>query len=270
MRTSLIITAYDKHDLTVFHVKESMKSSLLPGEIIVVNDGGDPKLKEMLIGIDKKCPILYARVHQDIPWNYTGARNLGVWLSSGDLLIMEDKDNIPSKEVYKLGVKFMEENPDVGRLYFGRRPKVYFTEIQDKEMDDWPTHKSRIPHQDTHIMRRESYLKIKGCDERFAGRYAWASSDWRRRMNRAGIVSDSISFHYFSVVDGESEGHLRRKSYKNYGMARERLTVKQYEELDERTKRIYKETFTKDGTKQYAHTQSPIGILNFTYDYELL
>ena len=44
MTLSIIITAYDQEELTVVHVRECMNSTLLPDEIIVVNDHGDPNL----------------------------------------------------------------------------------------------------------------------------------------------------------------------------------------------------------------------------------
>ena len=243
MRLSVIITAYDAHEVTTLHVKEAMNSSRIPDEIIVVNDHGDHNLKEMLQKLDKKCPIIYAYIMEDIEWNYTGARNLGYWLSRGDFVSMEDTDNIPSTEAYKDALAFMEENPHVGRLLYGRRPKVYLKDIKGKEQKDWPDVLGARPaHQDTQMLRREVYMKVKGCDERFAGRYAWACADWRRRLNRAGIESAQAFTHFWAIIDGETQGLVRRKSYKNYGLARE-----------------------KDG-----HIQSPIGVINFKYEFEIL
>ena len=45
---SVIVTAYDQHYVTTDHVREVMKSTLTPYEVIVVNDGGHPSLKGML------------------------------------------------------------------------------------------------------------------------------------------------------------------------------------------------------------------------------
>ena len=135
--------------------------------------------------------------------------------------------------------------------------------IKDKKQEDWVIYKTKRPHDDTIFLTRETYLKIKGCDERFAGRYAWSSADWRRRIMRAGIIEGRTSIYYFAILHQDTNScecgeekitdknksfctrcnlFIRRKSYKNYEMARE-----------------------KDG-----HIQSPIGILNFTYEYETL
>jgi len=241
MRLSVIITCYNVHEVSVAHVRECMKSSYVPDEIVVVNDAGTPDLKDKLLELDINTRIVYARINEDIEWNYTGARNLGVWLSRGEYLCMEDNDNIPSPDVYRDGLQFLSDNPNVGRLVFGKRPVVKLEDL-DKPMEEW-THYGRRPyHRDTQMLPRATYLTVKGCDERFAGKYAWACTDWRRRLNRAGIETGQIANPYYAVVDGETQGLIRRKSYTNYGYARER-----------------------DG-----HTQPPIGMLNFSYTFEIL
>jgi len=235
MKLSVIITAFDSHEVTVLHVKECMNSTRVPDEVIVINDHGDPSLKEMLQKIDKKCPLIYAYILDDIPWNYTGARNLGYWLSRGDILSMEDNDHIPSRGLYEEAMEYVEQNPNVGRVLSGKRPKIFKKEALSLPMEKWTSLGSRQTHQDTQFLRREVYMKVKGCDERFAGAYAWACTDWRRRLQRAEIETGSVHASYWAIVDGETSTLVRRKSYRNYEYAREN---------DE-------------------HIQSPIGIMNF-------
>lgn len=241
MKLSCVITAYDSHEITVSHVRESMNSSRTPDEIIVVNDHGDPCLKEMLLKVEKKCPLIYAYITEDIPWNYTGARNLGYWLSRGDILAMEDNDHIPTKDLYKDAMAYMETNPDIGRLLVQRRHRVTEVDVTTKPVEEWTALGDRPKHQDTQFLRREVYMKVKGCDERFAGAYGWGCADWRRRLMRAEIKTADIPSHYWVVIDFETK-LIRRKSYRNYGYARER-----------------------DG-----HIQSPIGTLNFHWTFEYL
>ena len=241
MKLSIIISAYDRHDITTIHVRECMNSIRLPDEIIVVNDGGSDDLKDMLLKLDIKCKIIYAKIHENIEWNYTGARNLGVWLSSGDVLSMEDTDNIPNKRVYGEALKVLESG-FIGRVICSKRPKVSIEDIMTKPQVQWPVSHFRPYHRDTQFIPRSIYLQLKGCDERFAGRYAWACADWRRRLLRANIPDRQIEEYYYAVVDGDTKSLIRRKSYTNYELARE-----------------------DDG-----HIQSPKGILNFTYNYEIL
>lgn len=247
---SIIIPSYDRPEITKIHVRECMESTRMPDEIIVVNDAGDPALREMLLELDFKCKVVYARINEDIAWNYTGARNLGVFLSQGDFLSVEDVDNIPSDTAYASALAKMKDEPEFARIMYGKRVKitseVALTWPREKWREFYKKETTRAPHQDTQMLRRDLYLTVKGCDERFAGRYAWACSDWRRRLMRAGFQSSSVSDFFISVYDAETHTLLRRKSYKNYEMA--------------------------SGRKGYPkdHTQSPIGMLNFTYEYEIL
>jgi len=105
---SVIITAYDQHDLTIVHVGECMKSTRIPDEIIVVNDGGTPDLREKLKVLPRNTKIIYARINEDVPWNYTGARNLGIWLSRGDYISIEDTDHIPHRKFYESALEIFK------------------------------------------------------------------------------------------------------------------------------------------------------------------
>ena len=210
-----------------------------------------------------KTKVIYAYIIDDIPWNYTGARNLGVWLSTGNLIVSEDNDNIPSRKLYEDMYNFLKDNPDHDYILGGRRPRVSLKEVLSKPMEEWETQGGSPAHDDSFMIHRKAYIKVKGYDERFARKYAWACTDWRRRHDRANSKISRITTHYFNVPDGETKTcqcekskeersktihcvdcklMFKRRSYKNYEYARE-----------------------SDG-----HTQSPIGILNFTYEHEVL
>ena len=112
-KISTLISAYNKHDITTSHVRECMNGTLIPDEIIVVNDGGTPDLKDKLMALDKKTKIIYAEIlPPKIPWNYTGARNLGMWLSTGDYISLEDNDHIPDRNYYQDCVNTFKEHPE--------------------------------------------------------------------------------------------------------------------------------------------------------------
>lgn len=243
MKLSVIIPAYARHPLTVKHVEECLKSSKIPDEIIVINDGGDPCLREMLLEL-KPFPwftqITYAYIDQDILWNYNGAVNLGVWLSTGDVIAIEDTDHIPDRELYEMGLKFLAENPDIDRL--GVRRKVVHLNELEKPMEEWISTKGWGSNQMVTLLRRDVYLKLKGQDERFAGHYGWMAYDWPMRYRRAGIKTATINY-YWAVIGDEGEPGLKR------GLSAE-------------NRKIYRENCVSNS---YQH---PEGILKFTYQYE--
>ena len=240
---STIITAYNNDDLIIAHLKGSMDVSRIPDEIIVVNDGGDDSLRDKIKAIDKKCPIIYVKIHEDITWNYNGACNLAVWLSKGDFLAFEDADNIPSYEFYQLALDKFETLPDVVRMQARGRNIVSLEDMLTKPKDEWTILKAMGPNMGTAIIRRHAYLTVKGQDERFCGRYGYMYYDWKSRMMRAFPSYSGQAGNYFYTMDGQTD--LKR------GMNPE-------------NRKIYRDNAREE------RTQSPYGMLNFTYDFELL
>ena len=281
-KLSTIITTYDQHAVTLVHVLACMNSSRPPDEIIVVDDHGHPGMRDLLVSMKKTVPVTYARIKEDIPWNYTGARNLGVWLSTGDMLSIEDTDNIPSEHAYRDSLEFFDKNPDAGHLLYGKRAKITKKTALNVPIKEWKTLGSRPRHSDTCMLRRDTYLDLKGCDERFAGKYAWACTNWRRRLQMAGHIVEGlkmgqmrpapncISTHFWTVIDGETSEEglvIRRKSYENYNLASDRSSVSKYLKL---FRKIGDEGELKEVESEKGHIQAPLGIINFTYTYERL
>ena len=249
-KLSLIITAYDHHDLTVEHVKQVMRCQKVPDEIIVVNDGGTHDLKDKLLNeigrqgefcrsqlLDgKTTKLIYARIDEDILWNYNGACNLGTWLSTGDLVSFEDNDNLPSPEFYEQAISLLSDpRNNIGRVIARKRYDI--NNLETKEVIG-----KRGPNQGTYMIKREVLLNLKGQDEKFCGRYGWMYYDWRRRMLRSGIDFGMAGYYYY-YVDGQSNiPHKNDKA--NYSILRHN------------TRR--------------EKLQSSGGILNFTYTWEVL
>ena len=234
-KISVIITAYDKHNVTVAHVRECMNVDVTPHEIIVVNDGGDPSLEKMLEVIPRKCPLIYARIKEDILWNYNGACNLGAWIATGDYLMFEDNDNIPTKTVYKQMLDVFKEKPEIGRITGVKRMEIEQQDL-DKPSEEWVQRGGRGPNMGTAMIRRDIYMKIKGQDERFCGRYGWMYYDLRAKLLR---LTQFTKAGYFWFVRDAQSNLDRKTSSKNFGIYRRNARG----EL----------------------SQSPEGIINFTY-----
>lgn len=241
---SIIITALDKPKITATHVRECMNSTVIPDEIIVVNDCGDDSLRDELLKLEKKTKIIYAKVLDDIPWNYNGACNLGAWLSTGDIIGFEDTDNIPQKDFYKGALEILASKPNIGRV-IGKHRYDVTSEGLDKPVDEWEVIGGRGPNQGSYLMRRDIYLKLKGQNEEMCGRYGWMYYEWKRRLlnpDKGGTEFSSFG-HFYYVTDGQCGlGHKNERE--NYGL------------LNKSTRE--------------PHPHSELGILNFKYEYEEL
>lgn len=245
MNISVIIPAYQQDDLIKYHVEFCMASSRLPYEIIVVNDGGADSLKEKLLTINKKTRLIYAKIEQDIAWNQPGARNLGVWLSGGDYLALEDADHLPQENFYKEASQKLDEGADI--VLARKRWSLYMEDLVkgSKELRG-----QRGTHKFVSLIKRDVWLKMKGFDERFSGHYGWDVPDWKRKVQRHGFKYDQVGY-YYHIEDGLAPGKWRRVDANN----------KRFPEAD--NYRLLKEN------DRFARLQHPNGILNFNYTYEI-
>jgi glycosyltransferase involved in cell wall biosynthesis len=184
-----------------------MDVSRIPDEIIVINDGGKKALLGKLKKLERKCPIIYSRVQEDIEWNYNGACNLAFWLSSGDYLAFEDNDNFPSYTFYERALKALTDNPNISRCQAAKRKTVPHEELINKPRSEWTIVGKEGANMGTAMIPRWVYQDMKGHDERFCGRYGWMYYDWRTRaMSMVGPGNYSISEEeYFYTKGGQSD-----------------------------------------------------------------
>lgn len=245
MKLSVIVPAYNRHEMTVRHVAECLKSTRLPDEIVVVNDGGPENLRDMLLPLKGKVPIRYVRIDQDILWGYNMACNVGFWVSRGDIIALEDTDHVPSRNAYSEGLALFEANPGLMRLKYRRN----ILQIGDfgKPFEEWQSRKLIGANQMVSLFRRELYINLKGQDERFCGQYGYMAMDFHNR--EANMLKSTISLahkgFYWAIFGDEGEPGLKR------GMSPV-------------NRRFYRENSL---AKTWQH---PEGIIRCTYSYEEL
>jgi glycosyltransferase involved in cell wall biosynthesis len=90
VRISVITPTWQRHELLVDRCIPSVAAQTVPVEHVVVSDGPDPVLRELL------ADVVYAEVdqHYDDPVNVGArARNRGLEVASGDLIAYLDDDN---------------------------------------------------------------------------------------------------------------------------------------------------------------------------------
>lgn len=211
MKLSVVIPCYNRHELSARHVAECLRSTRVPDEIIVVNDGGPANLRDLLVessGPLPHPPIIYAKILEDIPWNYNGACNLGFWLASGDVVALEDTDHIPGRTLYADALDVFEKNPDLERLAVSR-DVVQISELS-KPFEEWQKRdRGWGPNDMVSFMRRSLYTRMKGQDERFARKYGYMAYDWKWRLKKLGVASKKIH-GYIAIIGDEGEPGLKR------------------------------------------------------------
>jgi glycosyltransferase involved in cell wall biosynthesis len=93
VRTSLIISTYNREDALDLVLKSVSALKVHPHEVIIADDGSGPKTAELIHRHQKSFPISLIHCHQeDKGFRLSHIRNKATALSSGDHLIFIDGD----------------------------------------------------------------------------------------------------------------------------------------------------------------------------------
>jgi glycosyltransferase involved in cell wall biosynthesis len=108
---TVITPTWQRHDILVNRCLPSVAAQTVPVEHIVVSDGPDPVLQELLASAD----VMYVEVdeHHTEGVNVGGwARNRGLEFASGDLIAYLDDDNVFRPNHVELLANALIEHPD--------------------------------------------------------------------------------------------------------------------------------------------------------------
>jgi glycosyltransferase involved in cell wall biosynthesis len=83
-------------------------------EWVVVNDGPDPKTRELVKNLKTECPIVYREMeHSQEGFGLCHGRNLGLSVASGEIVAYLDDDNALYPEYVKETKEYFAQNPEV-------------------------------------------------------------------------------------------------------------------------------------------------------------
>jgi len=171
MKTSVIITTFNRPDTLKEAVESVLNQSLLPFEIIIINDGKEFPTSEGHLSHPLVTIVRNARSR-----GANFSRNAGAKLSKGDILMFLDDDDTWEKDKIVEQLSHFENNPSIGLVYSGRR-MVYDTN-RSKEIYRVPANKSGILYPEilkknligttsSVAVKRDVFFEAGGFDEKF-------------------------------------------------------------------------------------------------------
>ena len=163
------------------HIELCAANTVKPFEVIIVNDGFKTDLAPLLMPLSVLVDIVCADVLVDIPWNVSGATNLGIWLSKGDLISFEESDHIPEMGYYEEAIRVIGQG-------FDRFLAQYVT------MNFHPLA--------NYVVKRDVMADCGGLDEDFAGHYGNDDSCIECRVFREERYRTFKSDKRLITVDG--------------------------------------------------------------------
>ena len=106
MRTSLIITTYNRPRVLALALRSIAEQSDLPDEVIVADDGSASSTKAVVSRLAKDYPTKLIHVWQeDLGFRASRVRNLGAASASGELLIFVDGDMVLHRDFVRAHIR---------------------------------------------------------------------------------------------------------------------------------------------------------------------
>jgi len=216
MKTSVIVTTYNRPAYLRKVLSGFADQTRLPDEVIVADDGSGPETRALIDELREKMPFpLLHSWHEHKMFGAAAARNDGARIATGDYFIFIDGDCIPSKS-------FVEDHQYLartGRCVHNKRIMVQLEAVEQftgresfwELLKLWLLGKIKKVafYKFLHIpwypfngkgragftigVFREDFLKINGWNEDFEGA-VHEDHDFDERLERAGVKRWTAAF----------------------------------------------------------------------------
>lgn len=155
-------------------VMEWNKYLFTDGFNIIVVDDGSPEAAESIIREHASETLLQHlqlyRIHEDIPWNRGGARNLGAKMAKTNWIMQIDIDHMLDRRIQCDLAKYVAALPADAWFRFSRFRYGRADETRKKDrIPDAQEHGQIHPHGDSYLCTRDAYWKVGGYDEDYSG-----------------------------------------------------------------------------------------------------
>lgn len=247
MKISVIIATMNRSDDLRVALQSIAKQKLMPLEVLVIDQSGDERTRQLVEGFKTSDPSLSGCLHYfyQEEKSLVKARNRGISLAKGELLSFLDDDVELFDDYYEQVADFLKANPDVGALsgntlstddFHGFNWRFRTVIMRLFLLSDWNGHLTCSgfghPIYERKIGRVIDVELLPGCnmnylaktisgekfDEWFTGYSYREDVDFSYRISkktRAVMIPTAKLYHYFSKNNRMDFDRLRRMEAKN-------------------------------------------------------
>lgn len=219
MKTTLLITTFNRGHL-LWYSLERLEQSILPDEVLVIDDGGTDHTQAVCEEFNGRLPIPVRYVYNNNPGHTlcSKARNIGLKLASHDLIVTSEPEIMfESQVIEQLRQRHVEEPTKVisAGLVYAAREESQRTPEGCEWREGWVAPYTALYH-------RDWLMEIGGWDEDMPGMWGWDDTDLLSRLRFAGhgqVIDKEIHvLHQWhpeppDVDGGPNEAHFRAKSF---------------------------------------------------------
>lgn len=190
-RVSIITPTYNRPE-HIESLLETLRAQTFKNfEIIISDDGSSDSPYSVVKKFESTLNVKYIRQGRKRPFNESEARNLGIKLSLGEILLFNDDDCFFHKKCVEGHVKRHRLKDRLmvwGDLYY--HPTLRVSQVVSYVKSEFPKgaelHKHRSPK--NFSVRREEVFKINGFDQDFCGGYGKKDAEFKWRLRRSGVA----------------------------------------------------------------------------------
>jgi len=210
MNITLMIPYYENPNMLREHIRHW---SEYPNEVkeqlrIILIDDGSPRntAKNVLDEYDLPVKVQLYRIDENIPWNYTGAKNLGFHVAlSDDWILSIDMDHVVTAASM---VNLLSILPTLD-------PEYYYKPARYAACDG----KRLRPHSLSFIIMKDLFWRAGGYDEDYAGQRFGAAGAITKALRRKAQVIELedvwIIYYNRNVIDDcDTRDFTRERSHK--------------------------------------------------------
>jgi len=169
-----MIPYYENPNMLREHIKhwKLYSKEITEKLLVIIIDDGSPRnpAESVLKDADLPFELQLYRIKENIPWNYTGARNLGFHVAPQGWVLTTDIDHIVEAESMD---HLFKAKLDEGRYYHLER----YMAIDGKIIR---------PHGISFVITREMFWRAGGFNEDYAGQRSKAAGVFRHALRRVG------------------------------------------------------------------------------------
>ncbi len=189
---SVVVALYNGRDYIHDALRTVVDQTVLPGEVIIVDDGSTDGSDEVVQGIETPFPV---KIVRQANTGQSAARNVGVGLANGEYIAFIDQDDQWRKDHLDALLRAISKNPDIAWAYtdFDEMDTQGRTVTHGFILESGLSHPKRslaaclagdlmvIPS--ASLLRKAALDQVGGFDERLSG---YEDDDLFIRIFRAG------------------------------------------------------------------------------------
>ena len=223
---SVVIATYNRPDYIEAGLKCLLLQTYKDFEVVLVDDGSSKDVFSICKNFEDEIDIKYIR-QRNVPWNQAVAKNLGIKLSSGKILLLNDDDCFLMPTCLQEHIKIHQQHDKVmvcGEVLLHDKlgpTNVYSYIVNQKYPEGGKVRPFRLLHQNFSV-RREYVLAINGYDEDFAGKYGYEDKDFWNRLEWSGVSVLKTNSPKSVAVFGHGHGLVRDRKA-NFELYNEKL-----------------------------------------------